>query len=462
MRVRRALVALVTAALTLSGLTAAQADTSMPVTGQGHVQDIGWMAPTSGTIGTTGKSLRLEAVRIGGPVTVQAHVQDIGWMQPVSMLGDGTPTAGTTGRALRLEAVRITLLPTWADAGSHVEYRCHVQDIGWMAWVRDGATCGTTGRSLRLEAMEVRLVTPATPAPTPAPTSSPVPTVTAAPGGTSFAVTADTGIDDPAAHQVMEAIGRSGVEWVTILGDLAYAPNRGADYCAMVRSRVAQPVALLPGNHEAQNGDGPYGDYVRCLPAPAGVVGDYATGHYYLDRGGVRYIAMSPNISLPSGNRSYARGTPEREQVKGWIDAAKASGMWVVVGMHIPCLTNGVHQCERSSDIDEMLMGKGVDVVLAGHDHTYARSHQLTGTATAPVVVDRDSNHRAGAGTVFVVVGNGGHNPRAATVTGGIWAVSRGGTPAGYLRIEASASRLTLTEVGVTGPLSDTATITRG
>ena len=165
----------------------------MPVTGQGHVQNLGWMAPTSQTIGTTGRSLRLEALRLSGPVYVTPHVQGLGWLRPVDMLdGDGV-YAGTTGRSLRLEAVKITMAPVWADSGGHVEYQCHVQDIGWMPWVRDGAVCGTTGRSLRLEAIRVRHVPPTATTPTPEPTATPTPTATATPpaeGTTSIAVTA--------------------------------------------------------------------------------------------------------------------------------------------------------------------------------------------------------------------------------------------------------------------------------
>jgi len=439
----------------------------MPVTGQGHVQNLGWMPTSTTIIGTTGKSLRMEALKIKGwPITYRAHVQNIGWMPWVVVGYD--EFAGTTGRSLRMEAVQARLDPVAAERYA-IEYQCHVQDLGWLAWTRDGGTCGTTGRSLRMEAIRMRVVertsTPEpTATPTPEPTATPTPTATATPpaeGTTSIAVTADTGVDDPAGHAVMDAIGRSGAGLVSILGDLAYQPGRAADYCAMVSARVAAPVLLAPGNHEAQSGDGPYSAFVSCLPDRVGVSGDYDAGHYYVDRGPVRYIVMSPNIALPQGNRSYARGTVEREQVKDWIDAAKAEGRWVVVGMHIPCLTNGTHQCERDASIDEMLIGKHVDVVLAGHDHTYGRTHQVTGTALAPVVVDRDNAYAAGAGTVYVIAGNGGHNPRAATVTGGVWATSLSGATAGYVRVDATASRLSVTGVGVTGPLSDSATITR-
>lgn len=117
-----------------------------------HVQNVGWQpfVADSQTIGTTGKSLRMEAIELrGGVGEVSAHVQDIGWMPAVP---NGT-TAGTTGRSLRMEAIRVASdVPGWA-----IECRAHVENIGWIPWVGDGQTCGTTGRSLRLEAVQLRL-----------------------------------------------------------------------------------------------------------------------------------------------------------------------------------------------------------------------------------------------------------------------------------------------------------------
>lgn len=127
-----------------------------------HVQNQDWEKDYSkkdGQIsGTTGKSLRLEAVKImladapaGASLSYQMHVQNLGWMDWKST---GIIT-GTTGQSLRGECIRIKLnnMP-----GYHVEYRVHVQNIGWMDWVQDGAEAGTTGKSLRLEALQIRLV----------------------------------------------------------------------------------------------------------------------------------------------------------------------------------------------------------------------------------------------------------------------------------------------------------------
>ena len=129
------------------------------VAARGHVQNTGWLpwVADSQTVGTTGRSLRMEAIELrGGIGEVSAHVQDIGWMPAVP----GGTTAGTTGRSLRMEAIRVSSdVPGW-----QIECRAHVQDVGWMPWVGDGQTCGTTGRSKRLEAVQLRLTaTPAEP-----------------------------------------------------------------------------------------------------------------------------------------------------------------------------------------------------------------------------------------------------------------------------------------------------------
>ena len=126
---------------------------------KGHVQNIGWQG-YSNVAGTTGKSLRLEAIYVtvdsrfvGGSVSYQAHTSNRGWLPDVKE-GD---YAGITGRSLGMEAVRINLFGGMSK-NFHVEYRGHVQNIGWQKWVRNGQTAGTTGRALRLEAVQVRLI----------------------------------------------------------------------------------------------------------------------------------------------------------------------------------------------------------------------------------------------------------------------------------------------------------------
>ena len=126
-----------------------------------HVQNIGWQTDVSdgAPAGTTGRSLRIEALKIhiSGDenlgVTYQAHVQDYGWMSEVS---DGA-VAGTTGQSRRVEAISINLTGEMSQ-NYDIYYRTHVQNIGWTGWAKNGANCGSQGGSLRMEALQIKLV----------------------------------------------------------------------------------------------------------------------------------------------------------------------------------------------------------------------------------------------------------------------------------------------------------------
>lgn len=161
-----------------------------------YVRNHGWLAWTStGLVGSTGQGLRLEALelrllRIGAPdptdasygdfastnsesfidgtqARVQAHVQDIGWM---AWTKDGA-SAGTTGASGRMEAIQVLLVRKGGSAPSadgqateisffstpDVIYTAHSKDVGWQGARKDGATAGTTGHARRLEAFQVKL-----------------------------------------------------------------------------------------------------------------------------------------------------------------------------------------------------------------------------------------------------------------------------------------------------------------
>ncbi|MCI1288348.1 MAG: L,D-transpeptidase family protein [Olsenella sp.] len=133
-----------------------------------HVQNIGWQANVSagGVAGTTGRGLRVEALRLslgnmtdGSSISVSAHVQNVGWQDWSSSADseNGYAQAGTTGKGLRVEAVKIKLDGPVASRYD-VWYRVHVQDKGWMGWTKDGSMAGTTGMGKRVEAIQVTLV----------------------------------------------------------------------------------------------------------------------------------------------------------------------------------------------------------------------------------------------------------------------------------------------------------------
>ena len=63
--------------------------------------------------------------------------------------------AGTEGQSKRIEAIQIELenLEDYT-----IEYKVHIQDIGWTNWYRDGEMAGTVGKGLRIEGIKIRIV----------------------------------------------------------------------------------------------------------------------------------------------------------------------------------------------------------------------------------------------------------------------------------------------------------------
>ena len=122
--------------------------------GQAHVQEKGWIGMSNNTLGTVGKGLRLEAfslvVKNNGkvqPLTGSIHVQDIGDVA----YNQNTNLFGTVGQEKRLESILI-------NVGNGVQYRTHVANQGWGAWVSSGQWSGTKEMGLRIEAIEFRVV----------------------------------------------------------------------------------------------------------------------------------------------------------------------------------------------------------------------------------------------------------------------------------------------------------------
>lgn len=128
---------------------------------QTHVQNIGWQGEKADgeKSGTTGQSLRLEAIKIqlsssiDGGIVYKTHVQDYGWLNFVT----NGQASGTTGQAKRLEAIQMQLTGN-AKNQYDLYYRVHAQNFGWLGWAKNGESAGTAGYSYRLEGIQIVLV----------------------------------------------------------------------------------------------------------------------------------------------------------------------------------------------------------------------------------------------------------------------------------------------------------------
>ena len=139
------------------------------ITSQGHVAELGWQntqTNTSFVVGTTGKTLGLEAIKLkmnncSGGIEYQTHVAYVGWQNKVS----NNAMAGTTGKSQSIEAIKINLTGEVANQYD-VYYRAHVAYIGWLPWTKNGNIAGSTGQNRNLEAVEIKLVKKGTAGPT--------------------------------------------------------------------------------------------------------------------------------------------------------------------------------------------------------------------------------------------------------------------------------------------------------
>ncbi|MCU1546771.1 MAG: putative phosphohydrolase [Homoserinimonas sp.] len=270
-----------------------------------------------------------------------------------------------------------------------------------------------------------------------------------------------------AALSVLEGIGAINPDLHLALGDLSYGiPGQEQSWCDLVTSRVGAgfPFELLAGNHESDGKNGNINDFASCLPNQLpGIVGTYGR-QYYVDVPAkaplVRYIMVSPGLSYPGGYWPYAQGDTRYAWTSQAIDDAHTKRIpWLVVGMHVPCLSIGIYECRSGEAMMNLMVTKNVDLVLSGHEHLYQRTHQLGTTTGCPqispnivdpdCIIDADTIMVKGAGTVFATVGTGGVRLRAPNLLDaergyfGSWS-GRGANPTyGSLDITATSTTLT-------------------
>jgi hypothetical protein len=150
------------------------------------------------------------------------------------------------------------------------------------------------------------------------------------------------------------------------------------------------PFALVPGNHEYPNYEDT-GARREIVPLwrphftlPMNGVKGLEETSYYFDYQGVRFIMLN--------------GEEKLDEQARWMESLLASNpnKWTIASLHHPLFSMGGNRDEyQTRDAFMSLFDKyGVDLVLAGHDHVYSRSHKLRNGAVVP-----DSEK----GTVYVV-----------------------------------------------------------
>jgi len=321
---------------------------------------------------------------------------------------------------------------------------------------------------------------PPTTAEGPSPAVSPPPAASPPPAESfTFAAAGDLGANRRTARS-LAALDRSPAEFFLALGDLDYDETESdAAWCDYVRDRLPAkgaefPFQLLAGNHEADTGrDGRVRRHAACLDDRLGVEGAYPTQYafsYPAENPVARFVMVSPALTVDGHSYDYRRGTPDRAWLVDQLRRARDAGQWVVVGMHMMCLSMGEDHsgCDSGRAVHGLVLRHGADLLLVGHNHLYERSKQLALSGACPrvrprfgsaCVADRgkDGAYARGAGTVQVTAGRFGGRPSAVDPDDPDrrWFVTSRADTAGFLEVEVSADRLDARYVPTTGDVQD-------
>ncbi|MDR3701453.1 MAG: metallophosphoesterase family protein [Candidatus Sulfopaludibacter sp.] len=174
-------------------------------------------------------------------------------------------------------------------------------------------------------------------------------------------------------------------------GDLVASGYRddlwGEWYDSMEFIAATIPSLAVVGNHELEKPAGT--PKSLALPAiwkqefayPQNGPGLPENESYYFDYQGVRFLSL--NVNLLENEKNFDANRPAIGQMVAWVDKALDNNpnRWTIVTQH-----QGMYSMAEKRNyvkMREMLLPTyekyGVDLVLQGHDHLYARSHKIAG-----------------------------------------------------------------------------------
>jgi hypothetical protein len=300
----------------------------------------------------------------------------------------------------------------------------------------------------------------------------------------------DSGTGTSKAHAVREGYQRFAgprpADLLLLLGDNGY-PN-GAEFeyqiglFDMYRDELCSiPVWPAYGNHDGRSASSSSqtGTYYDVFSLPKGTeAGGVASGteaYYSFDRGNIHFIC------LDSDESDRSPGGP----MLTWLeqDLTASPHLWKIAYWHHAPHSRGRHNSDEEQEMSEMrewvlpiLEKHGVDLVLAGHSHSYERSfliHGFTGissTFTSEHIVQPGNGRLEGdgayaklgeepRGTVYIVAGASGEVESGPLDHPAMYASLQ---ELGSLVIDVHGTRLDASYIGVTGSVLDHFTILKG
>jgi uncharacterized protein (TIGR03437 family) len=282
---------------------------------------------------------------------------------------------------------------------------------------------------------------------------TPVPT-----GHFRFLVFGDSGLNSPAQQSVLNQMLTETPDLVLHVGDIAYDSGTydefGANYFDYYFSMMWHvPFFPVPGNHEYYTDAG--APYFSLHFPPTNTVPPIDAGHYYsFDWGDAHFVSLDANLLDVSFNSSSQLA---------WLDQdlSATNAKWRIAYWHqVPYAI--AHHIDDPIDIaarqlfNPILERHGVQLVIGGHEHIYARTKILHGDA--PVT--------NGPGTLYLTTGGGGgplHELAVQPWLDSCPALSQGRCMLAayhYLAIDVDSGSIKVHAIGTDGKELDTATLT--
>ena len=233
-------------------------------------------------------------------------------------------------------------------------------------------------------------------------------------------------------------IGSQHTDMILFLGDNAYDSGTDAEYQNalfenMYEDKLKNTVAWSTlGNHDGYSTNsteqvGPYYD-IFTFPT-AGEAGGVASGteaYYSFDYANIHFMVLE----------SYETDRSIDGAMYNWAvsDIQNTTQEWIVAMWHHPPYSKGSHDSDTETTLIQMrenflpmLESNGVDLILAGHSHSYERSYYLNGHYSNADTFDA-TDHTVGLsgsgdgklagdgayekqcddGTVYITAGNSG------------------------------------------------------
>lgn len=260
-------------------------------------------------------------------------------------------------------------------------------------------------------------------------------------------VLGDSGTANASAQAVRNAyLSFTGATYTNLwlmLGDNAYETGTDSEYQAAVFDMyptVLRQSVLWPalGNHDTAQSSNPPASlpYFAMFTLPAAAqAGGIASGtekYYSFDYANIHFICLDSMTSDRSASGPMAT----------WLrsDLASTTRQWTIAFWHHPPYSKGSHDSDTDpilaamrQNILPILEDAGVDLVLAGHSHSYERSflidghYGLSSTFTAAMKKDGGSGRMDGTGAYNkATLGPGPHEGAVYAVAGSSGQISGG------------------------------------